>query len=80
MKKLLVMVLSSLLLISCDKEYVKKKGKVYLKGWNEGSGIYEIFVKDADAKTFQTIETDDNTTIGKDRNHVYIDDTVNKTP
>lgn len=64
------------LLSGCEKEYIIKNNQVYMKGWNEGSGNYELLVEGADASTFQTVETDDNTTIGKDKNNVYVETTL----
>ncbi|WP_201983607.1 DKNYY domain-containing protein [Hymenobacter rubidus] len=54
---------------------MKTNNKVYLQGWNEGSGNYKRLVIDADCKTFQTITTNDNLIIGKDKYNVFIETT-----
>ncbi|WP_179223132.1 DKNYY domain-containing protein [Pontibacter ummariensis] len=76
MKKSIAISLLSFILFGCEQEYIVKDNKVFLKGWNEGSGSYERLIEEADAKTFQTIDTDENLTLGKDNNHVYIESTL----
>src|ERR1700722_6394328 len=76
--KSLLFLLLSILWVSCGKSYIIKGNKVYLKGWNEGVGNYEILIDSADAKTFQSLDLncDCNITFGKDKNHLFIDRTI----
>ena len=61
--------------MSCEREYIIKNNSVYMKGWNEGVGKYERLLKNADAKSFSIIETDDNL-YGKDKFYVYYENEI----
>ena len=75
MKKHLMFLLLITIFMSCEKEYTIKNNSVYMKGWNEGVGNYERLLKNADAKSFSVIETDDNL-YGKDELYVYYENEI----
>lgn len=63
-----------LLLSCCHSGYEEKDGKIYLKWIHGGNWTKEYsLVKDADAKTFQTIKHNTNLNLGKDKNNVFKD-------
>ena len=69
------------LLVSCnDHKYLIDDNKVYMIGWNEGNGNYKRLMKNADANTFQTIQTDSDyeTLFGKDKNYVFNEEEIIK--
>ena len=72
----LIVLVSGCDLSFMDKEYLIKDNKVYLKGWNEGSGSYERLIKEADGNSFVSVENDKNILIGHDKNHVYKESTI----
>ena len=76
LKKLTLLSILYFLTISCqERNYLVKDNKVYMLGWNEGSGNYEKLVDNADAKTFKKLEfnCDCDFLFAKDKSHLFID-------
>lgn len=67
MKNIIIISIITLLSISCATYDVRDDG-VYYIDWNEGRGKGELFMKDADPKTFKPLK---NNNYGKDKNLVF---------
>ena len=78
MKNTLIILTLLTLLTGCfpEEKYKITEDAVYMTGWNEGNGDYVLRLEDADPKTFEIIETDCNSLFGKDKDHVYVDQTL----
>lgn len=83
MKKIIqllcVLLLSSLLLTSCQNTYVEKDGAIYYK-WSNGATMKSEYtlIKEADVATFMIIKNKMKIPLGKDKNNVYKDNQVLK--
>jgi hypothetical protein len=78
MKNNLLALTLLILMTGCfpEEKYKITEDSVYLTGWNEGTGDYILRVKEADPGTFETIETDCNCVMGKDKDHVFHEKTL----
>ncbi len=75
MKKFSVLYILCILILQSCNDYTIEDNKVYYTYWNEGSGKNKIEIKEADAKSFKTLdfECDCSFKFGKDKNHLFID-------
>jgi DKNYY family len=74
-RQIFITILTISYLTSCRQGYKVENDKVYYEYWNEGSGQGKRLIEQADATTFQTVESDCNRSFdfGKDKNHLFID-------
>lgn len=64
-------------LTSCHSDYEEKNGKIYYNWTHGGNWTKEsTLLKNADAKTFETIDNNINLNLGKDKNHVFKDASI----
>lgn len=72
--KLLFLILTIIIMTSCRHGYVVEDDKVYYEYWNEGSGQNKRLLKQADAKSFETINFDCDCSFefGRDKDHLFI--------
>ncbi len=76
LRNLFILLALTITLTSCHSGYEEKNGKIYYKWINGGSWKRENTLVDADAKTFETIKTDLNIHLGKDKEHVFKDASI----
>ncbi|MEC3907843.1 DKNYY domain-containing protein [Tamlana sp. 2201CG12-4] len=70
--KYLILLNTFFILASCHSGYEEKEGKIYLKWIHGGDFTKEwTLIKDADAKSFETIDHNVKLKLGKDKNHVF---------
>jgi hypothetical protein len=78
MKNILFILTLLTFLTGClpEEKYKITEHAVYMTGWSEANGDFKVRLEDADPKTFEIIETDCNSLFGKDKDHVYVDQTM----
>lgn len=72
LKKLCILLICSLGIISCDK-YEIKDGKVYYRTYQIGRGGYNTYlIEDADSTTFEVVDNNIDIPLAKDKNSIFL--------